>query len=59
MPNQTVAVLQRHLQAASEGVDAVMVDYVDESVLITHEATHRGRAEIRQFFTGRASNFPV
>jgi ketosteroid isomerase-like protein len=51
MPNQTEAVLQRHLQAAGEGVDAVMEDYVDESVVITHEATHRGRVEIRRFFT--------
>jgi hypothetical protein len=51
MPSQTEAVLHRHLQAASEGVDAVMQDYVDESVLITHDATHRGRVEIRQFFT--------
>jgi hypothetical protein len=51
MPNQTEALLLRHLQAAGVGVDAVMEDYVDESVLITHTATHRGRAEIRQFFT--------
>lgn len=51
MPNQTEAVLQRHLQAASESVDAVMKDYIDESVLITHDATHRGLAQIRSFFT--------
>lgn len=51
MTNQTEAFLQRHLQAAGQSVDAVMADYVDESVLITHNATHRGPAEIRQFFT--------
>ena len=51
MPNETEAVLQRHLMAAGQGVDAVMADYVDESVLVTPQATHRGRAEIRRFFT--------
>jgi hypothetical protein len=50
MPIATQAVLQRHLQAAGESVDAVMADYVDESVLITHDATYRGRAQIRSFF---------
>ncbi len=51
MPIETQAVLQRHLQSAGESVDAVMADYVEESVLITHEATYRGRAQIRSFFT--------
>jgi hypothetical protein len=51
MPNATKAVLQRHLQSAGESVDAVMADYVEESVLITPDATHRGLAQIRAFFT--------
>ena len=51
MPNQTAAMLQSHLQNASAGVDAVMKDYTDASVLITHAATFRGLAEIREFFT--------
>lgn len=51
MPNATQAVLQRHLQSAGESVDAVMADYLDESVLITHDATYRGLAQIRSFFT--------
>ena len=50
MSSATRAALQQHLQAASRGVEAVMADYTEESVLITHEATHRGRAEIRAFF---------
>ena len=50
MPIATQAVLQRHLQSAGESVDAVMVDYVDESILITHDATYRGLAQIRSFF---------
>ena len=51
MPIATQAVLQRHLQSAGESVDAVMADYIDESVLITHDATYRGLAQIRSFFT--------
>ncbi len=51
MPNQNEALLQSHLQNASVGVDAVMTDYTDASVLITHDATFRGLAEIRGFFT--------
>jgi hypothetical protein len=51
MSNQTAAVLDRHLKAAAVGVDAVMADYVDASVLITHEGTYRGLAEIRGFFS--------
>jgi hypothetical protein len=48
----TESVLQRHLQAATVGVDAIMEDYTEESVMITHDATYRGRAAIRRFFTG-------
>lgn len=51
MPKTTQAVLQRHLQSAGESVDAVMADYLEESILITPEATHRGMAEIRSFFS--------
>ena len=51
MPFATQAVLQRHLQSAGESVDAVMADYLEESVLITPDTTHRGLAEIRSFFT--------
>ena len=61
MPSSTEAVLHRHLQAAAESVDAVLADYVEESVLITAEATHRGLAEIRAFFMelleGRTKGF--
>jgi hypothetical protein len=51
MSTHTEAVLRRHLQAASVGVDAVMADYVDASVIITNEATYRGLAAIRGFFS--------
>jgi hypothetical protein len=51
MLNPTETVLHSHLQAAGIGVDAVMADYGDASVIITHESTYRGLSEIREFFT--------
>ena len=54
----TEAVLQNHLRAATVGVDAVMQDYTDHSVLITHDATFRGLTEIRGFFTALFSALP-
>jgi len=55
----TEAVLQNHLRAAKIGVDAVMQDYTDQSVLITHDATYRGLAEIRRFFTALFEELPA
>src|SRR5262245_8268750 len=55
----TEAVLQNHLQAARVGVDAVMQDYTDQSVLITHDATYRGLAQIRGFFTALFKDLPA
>jgi ketosteroid isomerase-like protein len=55
----TEAVLQNHLRAAKIGVDAVMQDYTERSVLITADATYRGRAEIRGFFTTLFSALPA
>jgi hypothetical protein len=51
MLSSTEAVLRKHLQAAGVGVDAVMADYGDESVIITHDSTYRGLSEIRELFT--------
>jgi ketosteroid isomerase-like protein len=51
MTPTTEAVILNHLQAATIGVDAVLEDYMSDSVLITAQATYRGPAEIRTFFT--------
>ena len=58
-PMSTEAVLRNHLRAAKVGVDAVMEDYTELSVLITHEGTYRGLAEIRRFFTGLFEGLPA
>jgi hypothetical protein len=58
-PMSTEAVLGRHLRAARVGVDALMQDYTEQSVLISHEATYCGLAEIRQFFTELLEGLPA
>lgn len=55
----TQTVLQNHLRAARIGVEAVMEDFTDHSVLITHQATYRGLAEIRGFFTALFKDLPA
>lgn len=55
----TEAVLQSHLNAARVGVEALMQDYTDRSVLITHDATYRGLGEIRKFFATLLKDLPA
>lgn len=58
-PMSTEAVLRNHLRAATLDVDAVMQDYTERSVLITHDATYCGLAEIRRFFTALLAQLPA
>ncbi len=58
-PTSTEAVVQNHLRAATVGVDAVMQDYSDRSVLITHDVTYRGLAGIRGFFDALFHELPA
>jgi ketosteroid isomerase-like protein len=59
MSTDTETVLQNHLTAARAGVDAIMRDYSHDSVLVTQEATYRGPAEIRRFFTALLDGLPA
>ncbi|TLU74000.1 nuclear transport factor 2 family protein [Lichenicoccus roseus] len=43
-------VLDHHLGAFAEGVDAVLSDYTPDAVLITPEATYHGATAIWRFF---------
>ncbi len=43
-------VLDHHLGAFARGVDEILLDYTDQSVVITPDRAFRGRAEIRGFF---------
>ena len=54
----TQARLEHHLQALGEGIDAVMQDFADDSVVISPDATYRGLVEIRTFFTAFLGALP-
>jgi len=54
----THATLAHHLQAFTEGVDALMTDYVEASVLFTPDGPLRGLAAIRAFFAGFLATSP-
>lgn len=46
----TPDVLNSHLGAFAQGLDAIVADYAEASVLITPESVYRGLAEIGGFF---------
>lgn len=52
-------VFLNHLQSfASNDLEALMSDYTDASVLITHDKTYSGKKEIRSFFVELMNHFP-
>jgi ketosteroid isomerase-like protein len=55
----TQTTLDHHIQAFAEGIDATMQYYTEDSVLITPDATHRGLADIRGFFTAFMGAMPA
>ena len=54
----TQATVAHHLQAIAQGLDAVMGDYSEGSVLFTPDGPRRGLAEIRSFFAAFIANSP-
>ena len=56
--SSTKAVIQRHLAAIPAGVDAILQDYTDDSVVFTQQGTFAGPGPIRAFFEGILSSFP-
>jgi hypothetical protein len=46
----TQAVFDHHLGAFAKGIDALMADYTEASVIVTPQGSHAGLAEIRTFF---------
>ena len=55
---QTEATLAHHHEAMSQGVDAVLSDYTEDSVLFTPDGPVRGLAGLRAFFEAFTSNLP-
>lgn len=54
----TEATVTHHLQAIPQGVDAIMSDYTDESVVYTPEGPRNGLDAIRAFFAGFLASSP-
>lgn len=48
--SDTQSVLDHHLNAFSQGIEELMRDYDDRSIIITPDETLRGLKEIRRFF---------
>lgn len=46
----TLRVFAHHLGAFSDGIEAVLSDYTEQSVLLTPDDTYRGLQRIRDFF---------
>lgn len=51
-------VLDHHLQAFGEGIDAIVSDFTEDSVVFTPDATFTGLSEIRAFFTAFVAGMP-
>ena len=54
----TAETLGHHLQAFTVGVDEIMKDYTDSSILFTADGPLRGPAAIRAFFEAFLTNSP-
>ena len=54
----TKATLEHHLQAFEEGLDAIMSDYTEDSVVVSPDGTYRGLLEIRGFFMAFVAGLP-
>lgn len=50
--------LARHLQAFTKGIDAIMRDYTESSVLFTPQGPLTGLERIRAFFAGFLADSP-
>lgn len=46
----TEKVLEHHMGAFAAGVDEILMDYTEQSVIITSNGVFRGLSEIRKFF---------
>jgi len=55
----TEMTLVHHLQAISQGVEAIMSDYTEDSVLFTPNGPLRGLDAVRDFFDSFIRNSPA
>ena len=58
MSNTTQQILNHHLECFGGGnLDGIMEDYTDDSVMFTPMGTLKGKAPIRELFTGMFAEF--
>lgn len=55
----TETTLAHHLQAFGEGVDALLLDYTEDSVIFTDDGPVHGLAGARAFFEAYMSSLPT
>ena len=48
--SETLAALGRHLQSFAQGIETILADYTEASVIVTPDTTYRGLNEIRGIF---------
>jgi hypothetical protein len=48
--SETRAALGRHLQSFAQGIETILADYTNASVIVTPDTTYRGLNEIRGIF---------
>jgi ketosteroid isomerase-like protein len=54
---QTAQVLERHMTAVDSGdIDAILVDYVEDAVLLTSKGARRGHGQIKEVFEWLLAN---
>ena len=53
----TEATLAHHLQALTEGIEAILSDYTEESILFTSNGVKRGLDGVRTHFEGFIKNY--
>ena len=56
--HKTRATLMHHLKAFGEGVESILTDYTEESVVISPEGTYSGLTPIRGFYTAFLASLP-
>ncbi|MSP13723.1 MAG: nuclear transport factor 2 family protein [Chloroflexi bacterium] len=55
---QTEATLAHHFQALGQGIDAILMDYTEDSILFTPNGPVRGLAGLRAFFAAFFNDIP-
>jgi ketosteroid isomerase-like protein len=59
MSRTTIEVIKSHGRAFRLGINAILLDYAPDAVIISPSGVHQGHAQIRPFFESEIMNFPT